>query len=423
MIYNERQLKITASELKKLQQAKVAFDKSVHDQEPWIVDAQLRGLNSQIEDLEQQVTEYQLLRDSSVVRSECNDLSELPRILISARIAKGMSQKDLADTLGMSQQQIQRYEATDYMSASLSRLIEVANVLEIHIKELWGGEFEDVNSTVFSWTDVSTVDWSQFPLKEIAKREWFTVEDDQDSASAFENYFVKSAGMDYVSALHRKKFYGGRKPDEFGLLAWQARILEKANLCLSSREITEFEFDDSWIPDLVALSVNEDGPSLASEFLEERGVILVVEPHLTGTYLDGAAMLSHEGNPVIGMTLRHDRLDNFWFVLFHELGHVLLHLSQSLRFDFFDEEDGTDSDEIEMEADQFALDAFVPADIWERCISRFLVTPESVVRDAQKIGIHPSIIAGRIRRESNNYSVLHELLGSRSVRAQFGDQK
>ena len=77
-----------------------------------------------IASLEQQVAEYRLLKDGKVVHSECNDLADLPRILISARIAKGLSQKDLGNELGMTQQQVQRYEATDYMSASLSHLIE-----------------------------------------------------------------------------------------------------------------------------------------------------------------------------------------------------------------------------------------------------------------------------------------------------------
>lgn len=420
MIYNERQLKITASELKKLQNAKAEFEAAEHKEEPWIIEAQLNALDSQIEDLEQQVTEYQLLRDSSAVRFECNDLSELPRILISARIAKGMSQRDLADALRMSQQQVQRYEATDYMSASLSRLIEVANVLGVRVKELWAGDFQSGSSSIYLWTDVDTVDWNQFPFKEMTKRNWFALEGDQTPESAIREYFISAAGTEFVSALHRKKFFGGRKPNEFGLLAWQARILEKARKRMSAREISDFELDDSWLQDLVALSLEEDGPSRAVEHLEEHGVILVVEPRMPGTYLDGAAMLSHEGYPVIGMTIRHDRLDNFWFVLFHELGHVFLHLSRSLRYDFFDEEDGTDSDALEEEADQFALDTLIPPDRWDKCVSRFMATPESVVKDARNLGIHPSIIAGRIRKESGNYFILNELVGSGSVRALLG---
>ena len=61
------------------------------------------------------------------------------------------------------------------------------------------------------------------------------------------------------------------------------------------------------------------GPVKARELLASKGVTLIIERHLPGTYLDGAAMLAENGNPVIGLTLRHDRLDNFWFVLFHEL--------------------------------------------------------------------------------------------------------
>jgi len=85
MIYNERQFKISVAELKKLQDAKATFEASDHKDEPWIIDAQLRALESQINDLEQQVAEYRLLKDGKVVHSECNDLAELPRILISAR--------------------------------------------------------------------------------------------------------------------------------------------------------------------------------------------------------------------------------------------------------------------------------------------------------------------------------------------------
>jgi len=117
-------------------------------------------------------------------------------------------------------------------------------------------------------------------------------------------------------------------------------------------------------------------------------------------------------------------LDNFWFVLFHELGHVFLHLYDGLKFDFFDEEDGTTSDEIEKQADSFALETLIPARVWDQCLSRFAMSVEAVKNDAERLGIHPSILAGRIRKERNNYTILTELVGANSVRSQFdGDQK
>ena len=130
-------------------------------------------------------------------------------------------------------------------------------------------------------------------------------------------------------------------------------------------------------------------------------------------------MLDDADRPVIGLTLRYDRLDNFWFVLFHELGHVFLHLFNGLRFDFFDDESASDSDSVEAEADKFALDALIPETLWEQCLSRFALSEESVKIDAENLGIEPSIIAGRIRKELNNYTILNELVGQGRVRGQF----
>lgn len=420
MIYNERQYKISAAELKKLQDAKATFEASDHKDEPWLVDAQLQALDSQINDLEQQVAEYRLLKDGKVVHSECNDLAELPRILISARIAKGLSQKDLAIELGMTQQQVQRYEATDYMSASLSRLIEVARILEVRVKEQWGDESDQGANAIYSWADPASVDWSLFPLKEMVKRNWITLANKKKPVAAVEDYFMTVAGPEFVSALHRKKFYGGKAPNEYALLAWQARVLERAREKTLQQENNQFQVNDSWLPELTRLSAHDDGPKLAEEFLWQHGVALIVEEHLPGTYLDGAAMLSHDGMPVIGMTIRHDRLDNFWFVLLHELGHVFLHLSHALKLDFFDEEHNDTADELEREADNFALDSFAPPEVWSKCVSRFLMSEEAVSRDATALGIHPSIIAGRLRKETNNYFILNDLLGNGTVKSQFG---
>ena len=131
---------------------------------------------------------------------------------------------------------------------------------------------------------------------------------------------------------------GENPPNEYALLAWQARVLERARTQIKECDIPPFEFDDRWLPDLVALTRRIDGPKRARNLLARNGIALVTEEHLQGTYLDGAAMLAQSDHPVIALTLRHDRRDNFWFVLFHELGHVFLHLFEGIRYDFFDDE-------------------------------------------------------------------------------------
>ncbi|MNL46047.1 hypothetical protein D3C87_1687310 [compost metagenome] len=109
-------------------------------------------------------------------------------------------------------------------------------------------------------------------------------------------------------------------------------------------------------------------------------------------------------------------------MLFHELAHISLHIFDSLQMDYFDEEGGGEGDLVEREADEFALEALISSESWDSCISRFSMTPEAVRLDAERIGIHPSILAGRIRKESNNYHVLSELLGQGKVRSCFEEQ-
>ena len=235
------------------------------------------------------------------------------------------------------------------------------------------------------------------------------------------DYFMQAAGPQFATAYHRKKMHGGSVPNEYALLAWQARILERARGLVGTHDPPEFVLDDRWIADLVALTSRSDGPKRAQALLLSKGIALTTERHFSGTYLDGGAMLDHEGRPVIGLTLRYDRLDNFWFVILHELGHVFLHLMEGIRYDFFDEEGTTGNDKIEQEADQFALDSLIPEGKWDECLSRFALSEEAVQIDARNLGIDASIIAGRIRKERHDYTILTGLVGQGQVASQFED--
>lgn len=414
MIYNERQYKITLKQLESLTAAMNALP--LNGSIDWLQVAQRDALRSQIGDLEAQLSEYSLIKEGKIRYSESADLSSLPKVLIQARIGKGLSQKDLADILNMPPQQVQRYEASGYMGASLARLIEIANVLGVSVRESWEGKSAADGNSIFIWEDESNIRWNEFPIKEMVKRGWLNLKHKLSPAEAVKEYFNIAAGSQYATALHRKKFHGGNKPNEYALLAWQARVLEKARKIVLENQVVEFEYNDTWVRDLVSLSARDSAPIEAKNLLASKGIVLVVEAHLPGTYLDGAAMMLETGHPVIALTLRHDRLDNFWFVLMHELGHVFLHLFDSLNMDFFDEEDDSEDDDLEKEADQFALDRLIKPEMWDMCLSRFSMTREAVLMDASNLGVHPSIIAGRIRKERNNYTILGDLVGQGAVR-------
>ena len=100
---------------------------------------------------------------------------------------------------------------------------------------------------------------------------------------------------------------------------------------------------------------------------------------------------------------------------------MFLHLFDGLRYDFFDEEGASDNDSIEAEADKFALDTLMPQNLWDQCLSRFAISEEAVRIDADNLGIDPGIIAGRIRKERDNYTILNSLVGQGQVRSQFQD--
>lgn len=135
MIKNERQYLITKSQAKKFKEAIAAFDEKASDAHPLLVKAQREALESQLAELEAQLAEYNRLRSGKLKKLKKSSFQNLPMALIRARIAKGFTQKDLARKLGVKEQQIQRYEETDYASASLSRVNQVIKALDIEVKE------------------------------------------------------------------------------------------------------------------------------------------------------------------------------------------------------------------------------------------------------------------------------------------------
>ena len=138
MIKNERQYRITNAQSDKLREALLELSSGRADEgevHPLLVKAQEEALRSQLEDLDEQLYEYDALRSGRRTVLELSSFGELPRALIQSRIAAGLSQKDLADRLGLKEQQIQRYEATEYSAASLERLKEVMGAIGVRARE------------------------------------------------------------------------------------------------------------------------------------------------------------------------------------------------------------------------------------------------------------------------------------------------
>lgn len=133
MISNERQYNVTKGQIAKLRSAlEVAEDTSKDTMDPRVYEAMVAGIQSQIDELTEQLRAYE--RIAGAKQLQIQSASELPELLIQGRIARGLTQEGLAKKLNLKPQQIQRYEATCYRSASLKRVLEVMRALGLDFK-------------------------------------------------------------------------------------------------------------------------------------------------------------------------------------------------------------------------------------------------------------------------------------------------
>ena len=134
MIRNERQYQFTKAQVRRFEQTLVDLksrDPEDLDVHPLIATAQVDAVSGQLADLNEQLREYESLKSGRFDFSQLMVVTSLPAMLIKARVARSMTQRDLAERIGLKEQQIQRYEATDYASASLGRIRDVISGLMV----------------------------------------------------------------------------------------------------------------------------------------------------------------------------------------------------------------------------------------------------------------------------------------------------
>lgn len=259
-------------------------------------------------------------------------------------------------------------------------------------------------------------DWSKYPIKEMARRGWIN-----QSIASVKAFFDQLPAPARAVVLFRKSesVRSARSMDAYALAAWTTRILSRSTESTDIPPYRTGTVNLDFMRSLAKLSRDEKGPRAAQDFLRSVGISVIIEPHLPYTYLDGAAVLGAIDRPVIGLSLRYDRLDNFWFTLMHEVAHVALH--SDLGFvEFIDDLDvKSDGDPKEEEADLLADEALVPAADWRRSPASRLRSPQAAEFLAQQLGIHPAIVAGKMRHHWNAYRMFNNLVGHHNVRRLF----
>lgn len=255
------------------------------------------------------------------------------------------------------------------------------------------------------------IDWLAFPLAEMRKRGYFpdfagSLQELKEYAAEMVGSFLSGANLKHQgqplmmrTSAHLRE--NDKVTDPFAVLAWQARVL---NLAHGNRVLSEYvsgTVNKEWMRELAKLSWSKQGPALAVEYLNRHGIHVIFEPHLPRTYLDGAVCLSEACHPVIALTLRYDRLDNFWFTLMHELAHIALHFDGAEQW-YLDDLDAMTDDPKEDEADALAQEVLIPATSIPDGLPADVAGVESLARS---LSISPCIVAGRARRQEKSYQL------------------
>ncbi|MBN8689967.1 MAG: HigA family addiction module antidote protein [Armatimonadetes bacterium] len=216
--------------------------------------------------------------------------------------------------------------------------------------------------------------------------------------------FFNVAKLDAVATAYAPAFRKDRKkePCPYALAAW---------LRMGEREAERMdlpEYDKARTRSCLAelRRVTRGGGDIVEairEILGSCGIAFVAAPHLPKTYANGATFW-HRSRPVVLLSVRGAYEDIFWFTLFHEIGHILLHEKTAT----FIEGLGTTSQQ-ETEADEFSRDSLIPIEAWTRFVSDQDFSRDSVTSFAATQEVAPAVVVGRLCHEFNAFDQLHHL--------------
>lgn len=343
---------------------------------------------------------------------------------IEFRMQQGeLSKKDLEPFIGSLSRVSEVLSGKRSLTVQMMRKLH--DGLGIPAKSLIGSEKLEAEE------DEPEYDFDRFPLKEMQDRGLFGQSSLSPSSlrAQARNLVIPLLRAGRTSpasaALLRAPLHqsGNRTMDDYGLLVWRLMVVDKARTRKTRAPYKAGTVTPAWLRSIAKLSVFDEGPRLAQEHLSRHGICLVFAKHFSKTYLDGAAMLDGD-MPIVALTLRHDRADNFWFALLHELTHIGKHLGKTRLFIADNLEDkARDSKQEEQEADAAAQEALIPNKLWEQSPVKETHAMEDALELARKAEISPAIVAGRIRWHTGNWRLLSSLINDAGpVSRHFADQ-
>lgn len=255
---------------------------------------------------------------------------------------------------------------------------------------------------------------SQYPVREMIKRGWLADSDAVMLEAQMARFFhVSSADqIPHLMPIAAKKTgtYDDIPPEQ---LAWLFRVKQIAE-SMSVVRYSEKALRDA-LPRLKALAAEPEESRHVSRVLMECGVRFMFVEGLPGGKIDGVCFWQNQ-SPVVAMSLRHDRIDNFWFVLRHELEHVLLKHAHNGPIIDIDVTEMAASDEIVSEQERAANEAAAEFCISQREMQSFIArkapffSERDVLGFSRRTQVHPGIVVGQIQNATKRWDFLRKYL-------------
>ncbi|MDO4234086.1 ImmA/IrrE family metallo-endopeptidase [Pseudomonas sp.] len=236
---------------------------------------------------------------------------------------------------------------------------------------------------------------------------------------AYDEFLIRlalNATNNSKTVLYRKN----HSAEETKVQAWLSMVNETSKFAMLSRAIPEFQgLSFEQLKEIALLSLEPDNTTSLIEVLADvYGVLLVVEPGFKSMKMDGCTFKLPQGTPVVGIALRYNRYDSFWFTLMHELAHISLHYQQ-LDQPILDNFEEDDESEVEVEANIIAKDSLVSRENW-RLIWNARAEKRQFLMYCERARVHPAIAAGMLRHQAKNYKLYPEFVPIMNLREAFG---
>lgn len=267
----------------------------------------------------------------------------------------------------------------------------------------------------------SDIDFEKYPVLEMEKIgsfDGFNLKNIKDrSEEAIRFLFDQIGNLEQLKTVCYRKRELSRvnvNTNIYALHGWCLTVVAKASKMETNNKYDSRKLNKFFFRGLASLSTLKNGPFEAIEYLSNYGIKLIFIEHLKKTYLDGASFITDKGEPIIALTLRYNRVDYFWFTLFHELGHLKNDLTQG---EFIADDmtlRGSDSDsEKELVADSFAEEHLLPNFSPENPEN---LSNDDIINYALKYNVHTAIVAGRIQYVTNNYRIFSNFVNKDKIK-------